>query len=175
MLVFVIGAVITAPYRGAGHGPGAQTSEGTGGSPAPSPVGVRRSAGTVVGPHVLAVVAGDVTLGPPLGGPLVAVVHHRLAAVVRRTGVPGEQAGAVAGTAATTTAAARAVVGPHTLAVVAGDVTLGPPLGGPVVADVGDLLAADVGGAGVPGRQGAATTAGTGRGRRRGTSAGRRR
>src|SRR5437879_3844028 len=162
MLVFVIGAVITAPYRGAGHGPGAQTSEGAGGSPAPSPVGVRRSARTVVGPHVLAVVAGDVTLGPPLGGPLVAVVGHRLAADVRRTGVPGEQAGAVAGTAAAATpAAARAVVGPHTLAVVAGDVTLGPPLGGPVVADVGDLLAADVGGAGVPGRQGAATTAGT--------------
>src|SRR6184192_535789 len=142
MLVFVIGAVITAPYRGAGHGPGAQTSEGAGGSPAPSPVGVRRSAGTVVGPHVLAVVAGGVALGPPLGGPLVAVEHHRLATVVCGTGVPGEQAGAVAGTTASATAGA--VVSPHALAVVAGDVALGPPLRGPVVTDVGDLLAADV-------------------------------
>src|SRR5690242_8904998 len=120
-------------------------------------------AGAVVGPDALAVVARDVALGPPLGRPGVPVVGDLLAAGVGGGGVPG-RGGAGGGGRGGAAARARAVVGPDALAVVAGDVALGPPLGGPGVAVVRHLLAAGVGGRGVPRRRGAAA----GRGRRAG-------
>src|SRR2546421_4170802 len=122
------------------------------------------SARAVVGPDVLAVVARGVALGPPLGGPLVTVERHGLATGVGGARVPGEQAGAGTGTAGRGwAAAARSVVGPHALAVVAGGVALRPPLGRPGVAQVRDLLAADVRGARVPRRCHAGTATGLAR------------
>src|SRR4029079_11796995 len=54
--------------------------------------GRRRSAGSVVGPDALAVVAGDVALGPPLRGPLMTVVGDHAAAPVRRGAHPRRRA-----------------------------------------------------------------------------------
>src|SRR5205814_86987 len=48
-----------------------------------------RSAGAVVGPDVLRVVAGGVALGPPLRGPLVALEGDHGAAGVCAAGLPG--------------------------------------------------------------------------------------
>src|SRR5581483_8987451 len=140
------------------------------------------SAGSVVGPDVLRVVAGDVALGPPLRGPLVPVVGDHSATVVRgrrhpRRSRAGAAAGGGSGRARVTAAAARPVVGPDVLRVVARDVALGPPLRGPGVPVVGDHSATVVGSRGNPRRSragaGAAGRGGRGRGARaRRTAAG---
>src|SRR5690348_16306888 len=46
------------------------------------------SAGSVVGPDILSVVAGDIALGPPLSGPLVTVVADHGPAGVCGGGYP---------------------------------------------------------------------------------------
>src|SRR5579884_2862102 len=83
----------------------------------------------------------------------------------------GRRAGARAARGRGAAAPARAVVGPHVLRVVAGDVALGPPLRGPGVAVVADHGAAVVRGRGHPRRRGTGTAGAAGRaGARRGAA-----
>src|SRR6185437_6773829 len=128
----------------------------------------------------LSVVAGDIALGPPLGGPFVTVVADHSAAGVRGGGYPGRSGTGAApgggrGRARVAACATRAVVRPDVLRVVAGDIALRPPLRGPGMSVVRHDRAAGVRGGGVPrrGRAGAGAAGRGGRGRGRGARAGR--